>query len=34
MGQYLKMPDYTTKEALDKQLRRAILDGGGSFHLS
>jgi E3 ubiquitin-protein ligase TRIP12 len=34
MNQYLKMPDYTTKAALDAQLRRAILDGGGSFHLS
>jgi E3 ubiquitin-protein ligase TRIP12 len=32
--QYLKMPDYTTKEVLAAQLDRAIKDGGGSFHLS
>ncbi|WRT67885.1 uncharacterized protein IL334_004859 [Kwoniella shivajii] len=33
-AQYLKMPDYSTKEVLASQIERAILDGGGSFHLS
>ncbi|ORY25651.1 hypothetical protein BCR39DRAFT_543634 [Naematelia encephala] len=33
-AQYLKMPDYSTKEVLAAQLKRAIQDGGGSFHLS
>ncbi|KAL7423043.1 Ubiquitin fusion degradation protein 4 [Cryptotrichosporon argae] len=33
-AQYLKMPDYSTKEVLGMQLERAMLDGGGSFHLS
>jgi hypothetical protein len=32
--QYLKMPDYTTREILLAQLDRAIKDGGQSFHLS
>ncbi|WWC88486.1 uncharacterized protein L201_003397 [Kwoniella dendrophila CBS 6074] len=33
-AQYLKMPDYTTKEILAAQIERAMKDGGGSFHLS
>ena len=32
--QYLKMPDYSNKEVLAAQIQRAMLDGGGSFHLS
>ena len=32
--QYLKLPDYSSKEVLASQLKRAMLDGGGSFHLS
>ncbi|KAK8858675.1 hypothetical protein IAR55_002904 [Kwoniella newhampshirensis] len=33
-AQYLKMPDYSTKEILAAQIQRAMRDGGGSFHLS
>nr|XP_019045516.1 E3 ubiquitin-protein ligase TRIP12 [Kwoniella bestiolae CBS 10118]OCF24446.1 E3 ubiquitin-protein ligase TRIP12 [Kwoniella bestiolae CBS 10118] len=33
-AQYLKMPDYSTKEVLAAQIERAMKDGGGSFHLS
>ncbi|WWC70865.1 uncharacterized protein I206_104817 [Kwoniella pini CBS 10737] len=33
-AQYLKMPDYSTKEILAAQIERAMKDGGGSFHLS
>ncbi|WVF68897.1 hypothetical protein IAT40_003670 [Kwoniella sp. CBS 6097] len=33
-AQYLKLPDYSTKEILAAQISRAMLDGGGSFHLS
>lgn len=33
-AQYLKMPDYSTKDILAAQLQRAMQDGGGSFHLS
>ncbi|WVR06423.1 hypothetical protein IAU60_003454 [Kwoniella sp. DSM 27419] len=33
-AQYLKLPDYSTKEVLAAQIQRAMLDGGGSFHLS
>ena len=33
-AQYLKMPDYSSKEVLAAQLQRAMRDGGGSFHLS
>ncbi|ORX37302.1 hypothetical protein BD324DRAFT_642187 [Kockovaella imperatae] len=31
---YFKLPDYSSKEVLSTQLHRAMLDGGGSFHLS
>lgn len=33
-AQYLKLPDYSSKEVLATQLWRAIRDGSGSFHLS
>ncbi|WVQ96417.1 hypothetical protein IAU59_003522 [Kwoniella sp. CBS 9459] len=33
-AQYLKLPDYSSKEVLAAQIERAMLDGGGSFHLS
>lgn len=33
-AQYLKLPDYSSKEVLAAQLWRAIRDGSGSFHLS
>lgn len=33
-AQYLKLPDYSSKEILATQLWRAIRDGSGSFHLS
>ncbi|TXT15889.1 hypothetical protein VHUM_00392 [Vanrija humicola] len=33
-AQYLKLPDYSSKEVLSAQLGRAMHDGGGSFHLS
>lgn len=33
-AQYLKLPDYSSKEVLSAQLSRAMHDGGGSFHLS
>lgn len=33
-AQYLKLPDYSSKEVLSTQLWRAIRDGSGSFHLS
>ncbi|KAK4687050.1 E3 ubiquitin-protein ligase TRIP12, partial [Tremellales sp. Uapishka_1] len=33
-AQYLKMPDYSTKEILAAQIKRAMTEGGGSFHLS
>eukprot|EP01080_Neovahlkampfia_damariscottae_P001758 gene1758-527_t len=31
---YLKLPEYTTKDILKKQLIKAITEGQGSFHLS
>lgn len=32
--QYLKMPDYSSKEVLAAQFERAMRDGRGSFLLS
>jgi E3 ubiquitin-protein ligase TRIP12 len=31
---YLKLPQYSTKEAMDVKLKIAMREGGGSFHLS
>jgi E3 ubiquitin-protein ligase TRIP12 len=31
---YLKLPDYTTREVLATKLLTAMRDGAGSFHLS
>lgn len=31
---YLKLPDYTSIEAMRKQLSTAIKEGQGAFHLS
>lgn len=31
---YLKLPQYSTKESMDAKLKIAMREGGGSFHLS
>ena len=31
---YLKMPDYTSVEMMQKQLFKAMKEGQGAFHLS
>lgn len=31
---YVKLPDYSSKEVLASQVWRAVEDGAGSFHLS
>ncbi|CEL61949.1 E3 ubiquitin-protein ligase TRIP12 [Rhizoctonia solani AG-1 IB] len=31
---YLKLPEYSTKNVMDARLKTAMMEGGGSFHLS